>query len=113
MIRHCVFIRFKPEVGQETISNLFDEIAALKGRLDGILALHIGHNVSPEAGMDKGYADGFIVDFANAAARNAYLADAEHQKTGAKLVAASVGGVQGIFVYDIETAEPSTGSAHA
>ncbi len=32
----------------------------------------------------------------------AYHHDAEHQKTGAKIVAAADGGVQGIFVYDLE-----------
>ncbi|MBB4186730.1 hypothetical protein GGE07_003390 [Sinorhizobium terangae] len=33
---------------------------------------------------------------------DAYLDDAEHQKTGAKIVAAAQGGVQGVFVYDLE-----------
>ncbi|WP_026615335.1 Dabb family protein [Ensifer aridi] len=102
MIRHCVFIRFRPEVGDAESTAIFAEIAALKDRLPGFLATHIGANGSPEIGMDKGYAEGFIVDFADAAARDAYLDDAEHQKTGAKIIAAADGGVQGVFVYDLE-----------
>lgn len=102
MIRHCVFINFKPEVSQASRDSMLAEIAALKGRLDGINAVHIGGNVSPETGMDKGFSSGFIVDFVDAKSRDIYLDDAEHQKTGAKLVASSVGGIAGILVFDIE-----------
>lgn len=102
MIRHCVFIRFKPETSRERIAELFGEIDALKKRLDGVLAVHVGTNVSPEEGMDKGYSDGFIVDFKNAQSRDSYLADTEHQAVGAKLVEAAVNGADGILVYDLE-----------
>ncbi|MDK1387425.1 Dabb family protein [Sinorhizobium sp. 8-89] len=102
MIRHCVFIRFRPAVTNAEKTALFDEIAALKDCLPGLLAVHIGANVSPELGMDKGYGEGFIVDFADAAARDTYLDDPEHRKTGGKIVAAAEGGVQGVFVYDLE-----------
>lgn len=103
MIRHCVFIRFRREITAEQRRALLAEIAELKDRLPGIQAVHIGTNVSPEEGMDKGYGEGFIVDFKNAAARDAYLADPVHQATGRKLVAAAQGGVEGIFVYDLDT----------
>ena len=36
-------------------------------------------------------------------ARDAYLMDPGHKKTGARLVAAAVGGVEGILVYDLDT----------
>lgn len=102
MIRHCVFIRFKSTVPQAEIDVIFAEISALKTRLAGFLAAHIGANVSPEAGMDKGYARGFIVDFDNAVSRDTYLTDPAHQATGAKLVAAAEGGLEGILVYDLD-----------
>lgn len=104
MIRHCVFIRFKSNVSQSEIDVIFAEIAALKSRLLGFIAVYISANTSPEIGMDKGYAQGFIVDFDNAASRDAYLADPEHQATGAKIVAAAEGGLDGILVYDLEIA---------
>lgn len=104
MIRHCVFIRFKSSIPQAGKDEIFSEILALKQRIPGFRAAYIGGNVSPEAGMDKGFADGFIVDFDNAAARDTYLADPEHQKTGAKLVAAAEGGFGGILVYDLDIA---------
>ena len=103
MIRHCVFIRFKSSVTAVQRDALFNEIAALQSHLTGILAVHLGYNVSPETGMDKGYGDGFMVDFTGADARDAYLMDEEHQRAGAKLVEAAEGGVAGILVYDLET----------
>ena len=102
MIRHCVFIRFKPETSEAQINELFAEIDALKHHMDGVLAVHVGDNVSPEEGMDKGYSSGFIVDFDNALSRDIYLEDAEHQAIGAQLVEAAVNGVEGILVYDLE-----------
>jgi hypothetical protein len=105
MIRHCVFIHFKPTISAAYRAELFNEINALKDRLPGMLAVHIGVNVSPEAGMDKGFSDGFIVDFADSFSRDAYLEDKEHKETGARLVAAAEGGVKGILVYDLETGD--------
>ncbi|WP_075654920.1 Dabb family protein [Pseudochrobactrum sp. B5] len=102
MIRHCVFIHFKASVSQAEKDAIFAEIVALKFRLKGLLAVHLGKNVSPETGMDKGYSEGFIVDFADAESRDTYLADPEHQKTGAKIVAAAQGGTGGVLVYDLE-----------
>jgi aminoglycoside phosphotransferase len=105
MIRHCVFIRFKPDVPETHKEQIFDEIKALRPRLRGLMAVHVGMNVSPEAGLDKGYTEGFVVDFADASARDRYLQDAEHRKTGEKIVAAALGGIDGVFVYDIKTEE--------
>lgn len=102
MIRHCVFVRFDPGTSRTTRDGLFEEIAALTDRLPGLLAVHRGPNVSPETGMDKGFSDGFIADFADATARDAYLVDAEHQRIAAELVAAAAGGVDGILVFDLD-----------
>ncbi|WP_417426184.1 Dabb family protein [Hoeflea sp.] len=103
MISHCVFIRFRPEISRARRDALFAEIDALRHTLIGIVAVYTGVNVSPEIGMDKGFAEGFIVDFDNAGSRDAYLMDPGHQKTGARLVAAAVGGGNGILVYDLDT----------
>ena len=102
MIRHCVFIKFRHEIPSADKKQIYKEISALQGRQKGVSAIHVGDNVSPEAGMDKGFAEGFIVDFEDAAARDRYLQDTEHQKTGAKIIAAAENGLAGIFVYDLE-----------
>ncbi len=102
MIRHCVFIHFNESVTSAEVVALLDEIVALKNHLPGIIDVHLGANVSPEVGMDKGFSNGFIIDFDSSAARDRYLDDERHKKAGAKLVASAVGGAEGILVYDME-----------
>lgn len=101
MIRHCVFIRFKPDTADSQKEEIYRDIAALVGRIDGMLAVHAGPNQSPE-GLDKGHGDGFVIDFADRAAAQRYQDDPDHKKAGAKIVAQAVGGKDGVFVYDIE-----------
>lgn len=101
MIRHCVFIRYQQDTPPEVKRQIGAEIAALKGRLPGLRAVHLGDNVSPE-GLDKGHSEGFMVDFDDEATLHRYLEDPEHKKTGAKIVAAAEGGLEGIFVYDLK-----------
>jgi hypothetical protein len=60
-----------------------------------------GADVSPE-GLQRGYTHAFTIDFADAAARDGYLVDAEHKALGARLVAAAEGGREGILVVDFE-----------
>lgn len=105
MIRHCVFIRFKASVSIEDKQSMMADIIDLKTHLPGIQAVHVGGNVSPETGMDKGYSDGFIVDFDGPDTRDAYLSDPRHEAAGARLVAAAQDGASGILVYDLEIAD--------
>lgn len=105
MIRHCVFLRFKSDYPDDRKTPIFEAIEALQPLVPGFVAAHIGVNVSPETGMDKGYSAGFIIDFTDAAARDAYLVHPEHQKVGGRIVDACEGGVDGVFVYDIEIAD--------
>ncbi len=103
MIRHCVFIRFKTDVSAAERASILADIAALQALVPGYLSVEIGPNVSPE-GLGKGYTDGFIIDFKDAAARDAYLVHPAHEKAGGRIVAATEGGVDGVFVYDFEIA---------
>ncbi len=103
MIRHCVFIRFKADISAAERASILADIAALQPLVPGYLSVEIGPNVSPE-GLGKGYTDGFIIDFKDAAARDAYLVHPAHEKAGGRIVAATEGGVDGVFVYDFEIA---------
>jgi hypothetical protein len=100
-IRHCVWVRFRADVPASERQAIYDQLAALRSHLQGIEAMSFGPNVSPE-GLHQGFADGFTIDFADAAARDAYLVDEAHRKAGARLVAALEGGRAGLVVFDIE-----------
>ncbi len=101
MIRHCVFVKFKGSASVDERAAIYDELRALKGKVDGLLAASFGQNVSPE-GLGQGFADGFTIDFRNAAARDAYLIHPDHQAAGKKLVEMLEDGTGGLIVFDIE-----------
>jgi hypothetical protein len=99
MIRHIVFTKLRTDLPANEIEEIFAELAALQPLLPGLLAFSGGPNLSPE-GLDRGYSHGFTVDFTDAAARDAYFIHPAHQKAGARLVAATVGGIEGLAVLD-------------
>jgi hypothetical protein len=101
MIRHCVFIRFRADVAQSEKDGIWADIRALKAVIPGFLEAYIKPNSSPETGLDKGHSEGFILDFTDAAARDAYLVHPDHKAAGGRIVAAAEGGIDGIFVYDL------------
>ena len=100
-IRHIVLCRFRADVPDAERQAIFDQLADLSGHLAGILDMRFGASVSPE-GLEQGFGHGFTIDFADAAARDAYLVDAAHQAAGGRLVAACEGGVAGLVVIDLE-----------
>ena len=99
MIRHIVLARLRDTTPEAEIAAILAELDALRAHLPGMLNFHGGANVSPE-GLARGYSHAFTVDFADAAARDAYLADPAHKAAGGRLVAACEGGVAGILVVD-------------
>ncbi|KXF78996.1 stress responsive protein [Paramesorhizobium deserti] len=101
MIRHIVLIRFREELDNAGIERLLKSVHMLKDQIPGILAISSGADSSPE-GLDKGFAHGFIVDFKDAAARDAYLPHPAHVEVGQSLVAAAKDGINGIVVFDME-----------
>ncbi|MCC5966421.1 MAG: Dabb family protein [Natronohydrobacter sp.] len=100
MIRHIVLIRFTPLTTDAQVADLFDELARIKGKVPGLLEITSGKSESPEQ-MERGYMHGFVVDFTDWNALQAYQDHPEHQVLGAKLVAAAVGGKDGILCFDL------------
>jgi hypothetical protein len=101
MIRHIVLVKFPAGMGDKTIGPLFRALEDLRAVVPGMLSFGGGANVSPE-GLARGFAHAFVADFADAAARDAYLVHPAHQAAGARLVAAAEGGVDGLVVVDID-----------
>jgi hypothetical protein len=100
MIRHLVLVKFPADASAETIARIFRELDDLKAVVPGMLSFKGGPNVSPE-GLSRGFTHAFVVDFADIAARDAYLVHPAHQAAGARLVAATQGGVEGLVVIDV------------
>ena len=102
MIRHIVLIRFRPDVTDEAIASLWEELRAIDGKVPGLLSIAAGRSESPEK-IERGYMHGFTVDFADWAALEAYQVHPDHRALGARLVAHADGGLEGILVFDLDT----------
>lgn len=101
MIRHLVLVKFRADLPAAEKTAALADLAALQAKIPGITGFETGPNVSPE-GLGRGYTDAFIVTFEDAAARDRYLANADHAAAGARLVAATEGGIGGLVVFDFE-----------
>ncbi|NJO35747.1 MAG: Dabb family protein [Rhodospirillales bacterium] len=98
MIRHIVLLRAGSDTDAGELAAVLAGLAALRGRLPGMLDFHAGPDVSPE-GLQRGYTHAFTIDFADVPARDAYLVDPNHKALGGRL-AATVGGRESILVLD-------------
>ena len=77
MLYHIVLFQPKPESAGADWDRLRTAILALPERIDGIVAVSWGPNVSPE-GIGRGYERGFVMTFRDTAARDAYLPHPNH-----------------------------------
>lgn len=100
MIRHIVLMKARAGVTEAEIAAIFADLAAIRARLPGVIAIHSGRSESPEK-IERGYLHGFTVDFTDWAALAAYQAHPDHVRVGAALVAATEGGLDGLLVFDL------------
>ena len=101
MIRHCVFVTFRDDVSLDERIAIQGDLEALREHVNGMGPVHFSANVSPEH-FARGFTHGFTIDFDDVAARDAYLVHPEHQRAGARLVAALAGGTDGLLVIDLD-----------
>lgn len=101
MIRHIVLTRFREDVSDTAIHEIYSGLAQVATRLPGTAGFHGGRSTSPEQ-IERGYLHGFTIDFDTWDDLKTYANDPEHRALGAQLVAAADGGVDGLLVLDIE-----------
>ena len=78
-IKHIVLLKFKDSTPPEQIEQCFNEILELSENVPGIDDYVSGPNTNPED-MNHGFTHAFIMTFADAAARDAYLAHDERAR---------------------------------
>ena len=101
MIRHIVLTRFKADVSEDAIANIYSALAALVEQLDAASGFTGGRSRSPEQ-IERGYMHGFTIDFDSWDALQQYADHPQHKRLGAQLVDNAVGGIDGILVLDLE-----------
>ena len=81
---HVVSFKFKPEAKPEQIDAVVAAFRDLQKKIPVIKEFSWGTNVSPEK-HDKGFTHCFILSFASAKDRDAYLVHADHKAFGKQL----------------------------
>ena len=100
MIRHCVFLRFKNDIAEETIDELLADFALMKNVMPGIREVASGRNNSRE-NLDRGFRHGFTMDLDDEAAREAYLSHPSRAALAERILPSLEGGLEGVMVVDI------------
>lgn len=98
-VKHCVFVRFKPDLPPKQVTDLLEAISAMRKHIPGMLDYSAGAYSSPE-GLNKGFTHGFAITFADEASRDAYLTHPEHEKIKVAALAMLEGGVDGVVAVD-------------
>lgn len=101
MLKHCVFVQFKPEHAQAARDAVLAGFAKVSEDVPGMLDYCYGPNRDFE-NKSAVYRDGFIVTFTDRDAHLAYEAHPLHQEIGSKMVEMCEGGHAGIIVFDLE-----------
>ena len=102
MIRHIVLLSaFARSMTEAEIADIFAELhATRRAKCPGSSRSSPAQSESPEK-IERGYLHGFTVDFADWGALEAYQTHPDHKKLGARLVANTVGGLDGVLVFDL------------
>ena len=95
-----MLVKFRSDVSEQAIADLWAGLAALPKTIEGMGAPHAGESVSPEQ-IERGYKHGFSIDFETMEALQIYLDHPKHQEFGARLLALTQGGLGGILVFDL------------
>ena len=96
MVEHIVLLKLKSDVTSAQLDALPDALMKMKDEIPGIESITAGLNNSPE-GKSQDYSYGFIVRFADEAARDAYLPHPFHQKVAGEQIRPLV---EDVLVFD-------------
>ncbi len=77
MLQHVVLFRFQPSCTAADLHNISQRFARLAQLVPGILSLSGGPDCSPE-GLQHGFTHGWLLQFHDTAARDAYLVHPAH-----------------------------------
>ncbi len=98
-VKHVVLLKLKSNTSSSRIHELFAALAGLQQKIPGIVDFCWGPYSSHE-GLNKGFSHGFIMTFANEAARDGYLPHPDHEVVKAMILPELDGGLDGVVAFD-------------
>lgn len=82
MVHHLVWLRARPGVTDERMSDLLEDVRALAGVIPGVVAVNVGSNFTDRA---MGYSHAAVVVLESREALEPYLTHSEHLAVGERL----------------------------
>ncbi|MBI5447119.1 MAG: Dabb family protein [Gammaproteobacteria bacterium] len=108
MLKHVVFLTFKPDLSETAIEGIFNAVVSLQHTISTIINIEKIDNITHE-GLDQGFRYGFILSFKNEAGRDAYLFHPDHVHVAEQIVFPALqDGKNSIVVFDYIEATPSS-----
>jgi hypothetical protein len=98
-IKHVVLVKVASGVSKTEVERAFDDLGSLVGQVSGLLDYSGGANNSPES-KTQGFTHGFVMTFADAASRDAYLPHPLHVKAAQRLSTILQPGADSVLVLD-------------
>lgn len=98
-VKHVVLFRLKTSTSPAQVAELFSNLAGLREQIPGILDFSGGPNCSPE-GLNKSLTHGFVMTFADEAARDSYLPHPAHEAVKQQIIPLLDGGIEAVTVLD-------------
>src|SRR5688500_689224 len=96
-VKHVALLKFKDGTTQEQIDDVFSQLLDVSENVPGIDDYVAGPNNSPE-GLSDGFTHGFVMTFHDAAARDGYLTNADHER----FKSAAMPVIDKVVVFDFE-----------
>jgi hypothetical protein len=101
MIVHLVLLKVRADAPPERVTQVFEEIGALREEIAGIVDYTWGPYASPE-GLNRGFTHGFAMTFTDAQHRDAYLPHPAHEVVKGHVLEILDGGLDGVLAFDFE-----------
>lgn len=98
-VKHVVLLKFKPDTPRAAVREVFAALDALRRKIPGLLDFSGGPYSSPE-GLNKGFTHGFVMTFADEAARDGYLPHPDHEVVKQQILPLLDGGVASVVAFD-------------
>ena len=99
MVTHIILLKIRADIPPSRVDEAFGALADLRTKIPGLLSF-AGGAYSSDEGLHKGFTHGFVMTFADAAARDAYLPHPAHEDVKAQLLPLLEGGLEGVVAFD-------------
>lgn len=96
-VHHMVFLKFKRDVSEDSVADVFAQLAQLQELIPGIEYFQGGPHSSPE-GRNQGFNHAFLMTFRDVESRDQYLPHPEHERVKAQLISL----IDDVIAVDIE-----------